>query len=241
MTDDATQGDSNRLLRFHLGEVAAGLRGLERRLQDAFSGGGSNVDWQRRDALASAVSVLEHVTEHHLSESQRLMDERLAAEPYSVELCDPLPRPALLVPSPPRNAAEVGETARALLPIIQRYTSSIDELLASLAAGQATDSTVVGVLAQLLEHTRTALIPVTNHIHATAVVCYQQQHPEDAHQEALDQALTIPERELAHHRADRLQQCPRCQAPLDRDDRTHDGSFCEACSTRWIRPDPISP
>ena len=168
------------------------------------------------------------------------MDERLAAEPHSVGVIDSSPRLVLPVPSPPRDAAEVGEAAGALLPIIQRYTSTIDKLLAALAAGQATAAAVAGVLAQLLEHARTALIPVTTHIHAAAVVCYQQQHPEDAHQEALDQALTIPEREIAHHRADRLQQCPHCQAPLDRDDRTHDGSFCEACSTRWIRPDPIS-
>lgn len=59
------------------------------------------------------------------------------------------------------------------------------------------------------------------------------EHPEIAEGEARNQELDTPLRTQVRPDARTLQTCPRCGASLGRDDRTHTGSYCEACRTLW--------
>ncbi|MCG8423118.1 MAG: zinc ribbon domain-containing protein [Proteobacteria bacterium] len=224
-----TTAEASRLLRFHLGEVAVDLSRLWDRLK-ALSGNDRGVDWERRDALAGAVSVLEHVAGHHLGESQRLMNEVLGRDITVEPLQEQLP-------PPPRDLVELERGQHRLTSGIRRCGDEVRELLLSLEAEDS--AALANVLGHLITQTREFLSPLATQLHSVALVFYQQEHPEEANQEALDQQKATPRRELQHRHAKTLQQCPHCEAPLQDDDRTSDGSFCESCGTRWILPGQV--
>ena len=218
-----------KLLRFHLREIAADLKGIGQRLS-TLSGHEGGVVWAHRDGLADAVSVLEHVSDHHLGEIHRLVAGELAGD---VRMAHPVES----VPPPPPDPLALGQQQRGLVSGIQCCAHEVDGLLASLASLEENDEALAGFadsIGHLLVRTRKHLVPLANQLHVAVVVFYQQDNPEEARQGEEDQLRADPMRELPHREAKELRSCPYCQAPLNDDDRTMDGSFCENCGTRWI-------
>lgn len=107
-----------------------------------------------------------------------------------------------------------------------------------VATAQATGdlSEVRDSLRQLVSVLREGALPAVRTSLVFAVGFHRLANPSEAVQEDRDGELAEPLRELPHADARTLIVCPCCGAPLGSGDRTFEGSYCEACRTRFIPP-----
>ena len=229
MNTRSPSGESARLIAFHLRELAADLRGLADRLA-LLPPEVEDVDWNLRALLADASSLLEHDSEHHMGECVRL----LAAPGVPVVLETRIDPPTSL----PGSARELQEGLHRLIAGVQQCEARVGQCLASLAGTRQCAGLPERLVEDELRSVATRLCdelhPLAARLHAASVILYERSHPDAAEQERRDRERTLARNERTHPDARALTACPHCGASLSAEDRTADGSFCEACGTRWI-------
>lgn len=212
---------------FHLREMRADLRAAATSLRsaaDTAATGDSIVH------LLDARSCVEHDLDHHLPALLALLP---AALPAGV----PGGTGAVSLAEPPAT----GNAPERAISAVRRAEEELDAFEGEHAgfAAAPTATSVPAAVERLRAALDLALVAI-DLWYDRADDAASRADPARVEARRADEALSTPECELPLAGARTLVACPRCGLSLTGGDRTFDGSFCEACGTRWVDPRPDS-
>jgi hypothetical protein len=230
-------------LRFHLRELHWDLTGLVARLRELLARPTDDAAATRRlrQELGVVVAAIEHDAQHHAPRALELIRAFGALFP------DPeVPRPDNSAPDergdgrdPDLASEATGQLASALQQVLrglEEALATVDRAAAMSGAKPGAVETIQGSLTDVVQVLGVQSAPAAMRALDLAVSLHRLLDPEAAAEEDRLEELETPLREIPHREARTLARCPRCGAPRSEGDRTFDGSFCEACRTRWYEP-----
>jgi hypothetical protein len=236
---DIPDGERTRELRFHLRSLQRDIATSIARLETCLPVPAMEpaAMWQLRETVSEATAAIAHDARHHAQRTLDLVsmgpggDDRASADDESED--EPAVAPSLTGPGSDETRAQLANELGVTLAALARVQAIIAEVATTRGNEVASLSPRVTLAAEAM---RGVAWPAAQRCLALARALHHAADPAAAEAEAREDELTTPLNEVSLAGARSLDICPRCGARLTDDDRTHDGSYCEVCRSRFFEP-----